>query len=182
MIKYIYYASSSNGEAYCNHQLTPNFELWIDFFFFACRRVSIRGFQNRVFQFPDKWNHSCFVNISHTVVIDTSMERSSRVLEHGNTKIWFSFQKRSKWNFDVCWNHPWFVNIRRPTLVNGTSMERSSRVLQHGIKKKYIFWNKYSTVFLPLCVGNNSLLILCTLIGTIMLSINIQVGLNIYPC
>ena len=30
------------------------------------------------------WNHLSFVNISPTLVIDTSMERSSRVLQHGN--------------------------------------------------------------------------------------------------
>ena len=32
------------------------------------------------------WNHFSFVNISPTLVIDTSMERSSRVLHHGNPK------------------------------------------------------------------------------------------------
>ena len=37
------------------------------------------------------WNHLSFVNISPTIVIDTSMERSSRVLQHGNTKICFFF-------------------------------------------------------------------------------------------
>ena len=47
-----------------------------------------------------RWNHS-FVNISPTIVIDTSMERSSRVLQHGNIKVWFFFQKNSKLNFDL---------------------------------------------------------------------------------
>ena len=37
------------------------------------------------------WNHLSFVNISPTLVIDTSLERSSRVLHHGNPKIWFFF-------------------------------------------------------------------------------------------
>ena len=37
------------------------------------------------------WNHHSFVNISPTIVIDTSMERSSRVLQHGNPKIWYIF-------------------------------------------------------------------------------------------
>ena len=32
------------------------------------------------------WNHLSFVDISPTLVIDTSMERSSRVLHHGNPK------------------------------------------------------------------------------------------------
>ena len=39
------------------------------------------------------WNHLSFVNISPTLVIDTSMERSSRVLQHGNPKIWIFSKK-----------------------------------------------------------------------------------------
>ena len=39
-----------------------------------------------------KTNHPSFANISLTVVIDTSMERSSRVLQHRNPKIWFFSQ------------------------------------------------------------------------------------------
>ena len=41
--------------------------------------------------YPEKRNHLGFINISPTLVIDTSMERSSRVLHHGNQKIWFFF-------------------------------------------------------------------------------------------
>ena len=37
------------------------------------------------------WNHLSFVNISPTLVIATSMERSSRVLHHGSPKIWIFF-------------------------------------------------------------------------------------------
>ena len=48
---------------------------------------------------PEERNHHGFVNISPTFVIDTSMERSSRVLQHGNPKIWFFFQKSFKLNF-----------------------------------------------------------------------------------
>ena len=44
------------------------------------------------------WNHLSFVNISPTLVIDTSMEWSSRVLQHGNQKIWFFFLKSLKLN------------------------------------------------------------------------------------
>ena len=40
------------------------------------------------------WNHLTFVNISPTLVIDTSMERSSRVLHDGKPKIWFFFSKK----------------------------------------------------------------------------------------
>ena len=62
-----------------------------------------------IFFFPKKfeiqiltksWNHLSIVNIGPTLVIDTSMERSSRVLQHGNIKIWF--KKNSKLNFDLC--------------------------------------------------------------------------------
>ena len=42
------------------------------------------------------WNHHSFVNISPTLVIDTSMERSSRVLQHGIPKIHF-FPKVQNW-------------------------------------------------------------------------------------
>ena len=38
---------------------------------------------------PKSWNLLSFVNISPTIVIDTSMERFSRVLQYGNPKIWF---------------------------------------------------------------------------------------------
>ena len=39
--------------------------------------------------YPEKINHLSLVNISPTLVIDTSMERSSRVLQHGNPKCEF---------------------------------------------------------------------------------------------
>ena len=67
--------------------------------FFVCRHVSIWGFQNRVClsvsicPYPEKRNHHSFVNISLTFVIDQSMETSSRVLQHGNSKIWFKKKK-----------------------------------------------------------------------------------------
>ena len=40
--------------------------------------------------YPEKRNHHSFVNISPTLVIDTSMERSSRVLQHIKPIIWIS--------------------------------------------------------------------------------------------
>ena len=92
------------------------------------------------------WNHLSFVNISPTLVIDASMERSLRVLHHGNQKIWFFFQKSSKfefWLLTKSWNHLSFVNIS-PTLVIDTSMERSSRVLHHGNPKIWFFFQKSS--------------------------------------
>ena len=107
------------------------------------------GFQNRVClsvcPHPEKRYHHSFVNISPTLVIDTSMEWSSRVLHHGNPKIWiFFFQKSSKfefWLLTKCWNHLSFVNIS-PTLVIDMSTERSSRVLQHGNQKIWFFFFK----------------------------------------
>ena len=90
------------------------------------------------------WNHLSFVNISPTFVIDTSMERSLRVLQHRNKKYWLFFQKSSKfefWLLTKSWNHLSFVNIS-PTLVIDTSMERSSRVLQHGNQKIWFFFFK----------------------------------------
>ena len=64
------------------------------------------------------WNHLSFVNISLTLVIDTSMERSSRV---GTTpwkpKNWFfSSKKLEFWLLTKSWNHHSYVNIS-PTLV-----------------------------------------------------------------
>ena len=95
---------------------------------------------------PEKRYHHSFVNISPTLVIDTSMERSSRVLHHGIPKIWIFFQKSSKfefWLLTKSWNHLIFVNIS-PTLVNDTSMEGSSRVLHHGNPKIWFFFQKSS--------------------------------------
>ena len=105
-----------------------------------------------VCSYPEKRNHPSFVNSSPTVVIDTSMERSPRVLQHRNSKK--NFQKRLKFNFDFvskCWNHPSFAN-NSPALVIYTSMERSSLVLQHEKKKLFTkkneieFWSVFWVV------------------------------------
>ena len=93
------------------------------------------------------WNNLSFVNISPTLVIDTSMERSSRVLHDANPKIWIFFQKSSKFEFWLVlksWNNLSFINIS-PTLVIDTSMERSSRVLQHGNPKIWFFSKKFES-------------------------------------
>ena len=89
------------------------------------------------------WNHLSFFNISPTLVIDTSMERSSRVLQHGNPKIVFFFSSKK---FEIriltkSWNHLSFVNIS-PTLVIDASMEWSSRVLHHGNPEMWNFFQK----------------------------------------
>ena len=52
--------------------------------------------------YPEKRNnHLSFVNISTTVAINASKEMSSQLLQHGNPKIWISFQNMSKLNFDL---------------------------------------------------------------------------------
>ena len=96
-----------------------------------------------------KRNHHSFVNISPTLIIDTSMERSPRVLHHGNPKIWFFFQKSLKFEFWLVlksWIQHRFVNIS-PTLVIDTSIERSSRVLQHESPKFLFFSKKFEIEF-----------------------------------
>ena len=54
--------------------------------------------------YPEERYHS-FVNISPTLVIDTSMERSSLVLHHGNPEMWKFFKKfeiEFDLYFDLC--------------------------------------------------------------------------------
>ena len=99
------------------------------------------------------WNHLSFVNISPTLVIDTSMERSSRVLHHGNPKIWIFFQKSSKfefWLLTKSWNHLSFVNIS-PTLVIDTSIEWSWRLLHHGNAEMWKFFKKFEIDKIEFC-------------------------------
>ena len=94
------------------------------------------------------WNNLSFVNISPTLVIDTSMERSSRVLHHGKPEMWnfneineIEFCPYPEFPYAEKRNRPGFVNIS-PTLVIDTSMERSSRVLQHGNQKIWFFFSR----------------------------------------
>ena len=47
--------------------------------------------------YPEKRNYPGFVNINPTLVIDTLMERSSRVLQHGNPKI----EKKKSKKFEI---------------------------------------------------------------------------------
>ena len=108
--------------------------------------------------YPEKRNHHSFVNISPTLVTDTLMERSSRVLHHGNPKIWLFF-KYSKFEFRLVlksWNHHSFVNIS-PTLVIDTSMGRYSRVPSYysmGTQKFDFFFQKSSKFEFRLVLKN----------------------------
>ena len=102
----INYASPTSGEAYRDRWLTTNFELWVEFFCVpTCFHVripklclsvcpSVRlSVRLSVCPHTEKRNHHSFVNISPTLVIDTSMEWSSRVLHHVNPKMWNFFKK-----------------------------------------------------------------------------------------
>ena len=66
------------------------------------------------------WNHLSFVNISPTLVIATSMEKSSRALQHLDPKIWFFFFKKD-WNlnFDLYFDLSWRAEI---TLASSISV------------------------------------------------------------
>ena len=139
------YASPTSGEAYRNRRLTSNFELWVEIFCVSiCFHVRILkpclSVRPSVCPHPEKRNPLSFVNISPTLVIDASMERSSRVA----TTPWkpenyeFFSKKFEFWLLTKSWNHLSFVNIS-PTLVIDTSMERSSQVLHHGNPKIWFF-------------------------------------------
>ena len=95
-----YYASPSSGEAYRDRRLTTNFELWVEIFCVpTCFHVRIPKPCPSVCPYPEKRNHLSFVNISPTLVIDTSMEWSSRVLHHGNQIFFFFFFFKKVWNW-----------------------------------------------------------------------------------
>ena len=105
LAKYSSHTSRSrNKDAYCYRQLTHNFELWDENFrvptYFHIRIP--KPFLS-VCPYPEK-NHPGVVNLSRTLLIDTWIERSLRLLQHKNSKIRFSFKKRSKLNFDLYFN------------------------------------------------------------------------------
>ena len=136
------YASPTSVEAYGDRRLTTNFELWVEIFCVpTCFHVRIPKPCLSVCPHPEKRNHHSFVDISPILVIDASLERSSRVLQHVNPKIWFFFQESSKfefWLLTKSWNHLSFVNIS-PTLVIDTSMEKSSRLIHLGNPRIWFF-------------------------------------------
>ena len=76
----------------------------------------VRNWQNWILSVPRvsicrEKNCPGFVNISPTLVIDTSTERSSRVLQHGNQKIWFFFSKKFEIEFDLYFDLCWRAEI-----------------------------------------------------------------------
>ena len=153
------YASPTSREAYRNWRLTTNFELWVEIFCVpTCFHMRIPktclSVRPSICPYSEKRNHLSLVNVSPTLIIDASMEWSSRVLHHGNSKMWFFF----KWfEIDEIYfcpypeflyaqkrNRPDFVNTS-PTLVIDMSTERSSRVLQHG--NQFFFSKKFEIEF-----------------------------------
>ena len=83
--------------------------------------------------YPEKRNHHSFINISPTLVIDTSMERSSRVgtsYSMETQKFEFISKKFKIDEIRFCpypekRNHPGFFNIS-PTFLIDTLMEMFS--------------------------------------------------------
>ena len=73
-----------------------NPEMWNFFIKFEVDKIEFCSYPE--FPYAEKKNRPGFVNISPTLVIDTSMESSSRVLQHGNQKIWFFFKQSLKLN------------------------------------------------------------------------------------
>ena len=141
--------------------------------FFVCRHVSIWGFQNSVCPsvcpYPEKRNHLSFVNVNPTLEIDTSMERSSRVLHHGNPKMWIFFQKVRNWlnwilsvlRVSVCREKksPWLCEYQSYISNWYTSTERSSSTTPWEPKIWFFFqkssklnltvlksWNQHSSM------------------------------------
>ena len=60
-------------------------------------RIFFRKFKIESWLVPKSWNHLNFVNISTTLVIDASMDRSLWVVQHGIPNIWI-FWKSLKLN------------------------------------------------------------------------------------
>ena len=73
------------------------------------------------------------------------MERSSRVLQHGNP-FFLSLKLNFVCSYPEKRNEPGLVNIS-PTSVIDTSIERSSQVLQQGNPKICFFSKKFEIEF-----------------------------------
>ena len=76
------------------------------------------------------------------------MERSSRVLHHGNPEMWKFFKKFEIDEIEFCPypEFPYAEKKNRPGFVNITSTERSSRVLQNEKPKKNDFFFYFKKV------------------------------------
>ena len=70
---------------------------------FFSEKFEIEFFLYPDFPYAEKRNRPGFVDISPTLVIDTSTERSLRVLQHGNQKNWEKLEIEFDLYFDLCW-------------------------------------------------------------------------------
>ena len=100
--------------------------------------------------YPEKRNHSSFVNVSPTLVIDTSMEGLHEYYTMEIPKLDFFLEKSSKFEFWLStnsWNHHSFVNIS-PTLdfsnwyINGMVFTSTTPWTPQNLffSKKFEFW------------------------------------------
>ena len=96
------------------------------------------------------WNHLSFVNISPTLVIDTPMERSSRLLQHGNIKIWFKkirnwiltcFFLSSKLNFDLCQRAVINIQVGLNMHLYDDIGDASSSLRGSTSSRKFFWWS-----------------------------------------
>ena len=134
-------------------------------------------------------NHPSFVNISPTKVINTSVERSLRVLQHENPNIWFSFQKKKGRNWILTFILTCAEVLKSPWLRQYQSYSSnwymigelftSTTAWEPKKKNFFFFLNAYLSVS-AVMFCEQFLAYTVQLIGAIMLSINIQVGLNMY--
>ena len=122
------------------------------------------------------WNHLSSVNISPTLVIDTSMERSSRVIQHGNPKIWIFFKDFEIDKIEFCRSvrrekkSPWlrrYQSYISNWYVNGKFFTSTTT----WELKNLIFFSKKFEIEFDLYFD------LCW-----RAEINIQVGLNMHLC
>ena len=76
------------------------------------------------------------LHISHTLVIDTSMERSSRVVYHEKSKIWFHYKKKY-FTECFCWH------VLQTTISSKDYEERPTAILHFyksiGFNHKHLF-------------------------------------------
>ena len=87
-----------------------------------------------------------FVNISPTLVIDMPTERSSRVLQHGNQKIWFFFLK-FEIEFDLYFHLCWRAEIN---IQVGLNMHRYVDIGDASSS----LWGSTSSPRVAGCLGN----------------------------
>ena len=75
---------------------------------------NLNFFKSSKFEFwllTKSWNHLSFVNISPILIIDMSMEWSSRVLHHGNYYTIWNFFKKFEIEFDLYFDLCWRAEI-----------------------------------------------------------------------